>query len=105
MIGKLTSVENGPERNVEVVVTKSEVRSAISSPAGSIDPCSIDHYELSGLQHEAGLVTLTLALRDGQRVRFYSTESKFDMVLLLDQLDGTIGERWREAVAASVATP
>jgi hypothetical protein len=105
MIGKLTSVENGPERNVEVVVTKGEVRSAISSPAGSIDPRSIDHYELSGLQHEAGLVTLTLVLRDGQRVRFYSTESKVDMVLLLDQLDGTIGERRREAVDNPVGIP
>jgi hypothetical protein len=106
MIGKLTSVENGPERNVEVVVTKSDVRSAISSPAGSIDPRSIDHYAVSGLQqHETGLVTLTLVRRDGQRVRFYSTESKFDMVLLLDQLDGTIGERRREAVDAPVITP
>jgi hypothetical protein len=99
MISKLTSIENGPKRNVELVVTNAEVRSAISSPAGSFDPRSIDHYELSGLQqHETGLVTLTLVLRDGGRVRFYSTESKFDMVLLLDQLDGTIGERRREAI-------
>jgi hypothetical protein len=99
MIGKLTSIENGPERNMEIVVTRSEVRSAISSPAGSFDPRSIDHYELSGLQqHETGLVTLTLVLTDGQRVRFYSIESKFDMVLLLDQLDGTIGERRRDAI-------
>jgi hypothetical protein len=86
---------------VELVVTASQVRSEISSPAGSFDPRSIDHYEVSGLlQHDTGLVTLTLVLRDGQRVRFYSTESKFDMVLLLDQLDGTIGERRREVSRA-----
>lgn len=101
MIGKLTSVENGPERNVELVVTPSELRSEISSPGGSFDPGSIDHYEVSGLQqHDIGLVTLTFVLTDGQRVRFYRTESKFDMALLLDQLDGTIGARRREAVDA-----
>jgi len=99
MIGKLTSVENDPERNVELVVTASEVRSVISDPAGTFDPRRIDHYEVSGLQqHDTGLVRLIFVLTDGQRVRFYCTESKFDMVLLLDQLDCTIGERRREVI-------
>jgi hypothetical protein len=97
MIGKLTSVENGPERNVKLVVTASELHSEISSPAGSFDPHSVDHYKIAGLQErDTGLVTLTFVLASGQRVRFYCTESKFDMALLLDQLDGTIGERRRE---------
>jgi hypothetical protein len=101
MIGKLTSVENGPERNVDLSIAADEVRSEISSPPGSFDPRSIDHYEVSGLQqHDTGLITLAFALRNGRRVLFYSTESKFDMVLLLDQLDGTIGERRREVVDA-----
>src|SRR5688572_31968201 len=97
MIGKITSVENGPERNVKLVITASELRSEISSPSDTFDPRSIDHYEVSGLQeHDTGLVTLRFVLVDGRRVRFYSTEQKFDMALLLDQLDGTIGERRRE---------
>ena len=97
MIGKLTSVENGPERNVTLVITPSELRSKISSPAGSFDPQSVDHYEIVGMQErDIGLATLTVVLVHGQRVRFYCTESKFDMALLLDQLDGTIGERRRE---------
>ena len=97
MIGKLTSVENSPERNVKLVITASELRSEISSPSGAFDPRSVDHYEVSGLQEgERGLVTLIFVLADGQRVRFYCTESKFDMTLLLDQLDGTIGERRRQ---------
>ena len=97
MIGELTSVQNGPERNVRLVITPTEVCSEISSPLGSYDPRSIDHYELSGLQeHESSLVTLTLILADQRRVQFYSTRSKFDMALLLDQLDATIGERRRE---------
>jgi len=49
MIGKLTSVENGPERNVKLIITPTEVRSEISSPLGIYQPRSIDHYELSGL--------------------------------------------------------
>ena len=97
MIGKLTSVENGPERNVTLVITTSELRSEISSPTGSFDPQTVDHYEIVGMQeHNTGLATLTIVFVHGQRVRFYCTESKFDMALLLDQLDGTIGERRRE---------
>lgn len=97
MIGELTSVTNGPERNVRLVITPTEIYSEMSEPAGSYNPRSIDHYELSGLQqHEHGLVTLTFVLADQRRVRFYCTHSKFDMALLLDQLDGTIGERGRE---------
>ena len=96
MIGKLTSVENGPERNVKLVISSTEVCSEISSPPGSYQPQKIDRYELSGLQEPSGsLVTLTLVLADQRRVQFYSTHSKFDMTLLLDQLDATIGARRR----------
>jgi len=97
MIGKLTSAEKGPERNVKLIISPSEVCSDISSPPGSYQPQSIDHYEVSGMQESAGsLVTLTFVLTDQQRVQFYSTHSKFDMALLLDQLDATIGVRRRE---------
>ncbi len=97
MIGKLTSIENGPQRNVKLVITAGELGSEISSPSGTFDPQSVDHYEVSGLhERDVGLVTLRFVLTDGRRVQFYSTESKFDMALLLDQLDGTIGERRRE---------
>lgn len=97
MIGKLTSIENGPQRNVRLVITPVHVWSEISSPAGRWDPCNIDYYEVSGLrQQDHGLITLTLVLTNKQRVQFYSTEQKADMALLLDQLDGTIGERRRE---------
>ena len=97
MVGKLTSVEKGPERNVKLIISATEVSSEISSPPGSYQPQTIDYYELSGMQEAPGsLVTLTLVLTDRQRVQFYSTHSKFDMALLLDQMDATIGERRRE---------
>ena len=96
MIGKLTSVAKGPERNVKLVITPSEVRSEISEPPGSYDPQSIDHYEVTGLQQDdKGLVSLTFALADQRKILFYSTQQKWDMALLLDQLDATIGERRR----------
>jgi hypothetical protein len=99
MVGKLTSVENGPERNVKLTISRTEVCSEISSPAGSYNPQIIDHYEVSGLQdHDKGLVTLTLVLADQQRVQFYSTHSKFDMALQLDQLDATLGVRERKGI-------
>lgn len=99
MIGKLTSVENGPERNVKLLITASELYSEISSPSGTFDARSVDHYEVSVLPEcDTDLVTLRFVLTDGRRVRFYATESKFDMALLLDQLDGAIGEWRREVV-------
>lgn len=97
MIGRLTSLVNSPERSVKLLITSTEIRCEISEPAGSFDPQNISHYELSGLLHdEHGLVTLTFVFFDKRRVRFYCTNSKADMALLLDQLDGTIGERRRE---------
>src|SRR5262245_50377265 len=41
MIGKLTSVEEGPERNVRLVVTPAAVFSEISEPVGAYEPQAI----------------------------------------------------------------
>jgi hypothetical protein len=72
MIGKLTSVENGPERNVQLVITPSEVRSEISEPPGSYAPPRIDHYEVVGLQQDDnGLVSLTFVLADQRKILFF----------------------------------
>jgi hypothetical protein len=97
-VGEIMSIESGgPKRNLRVVVSDTEVSSEISSPPGAICPQSIDHYEPSGMQASPGsLITLTLVLTDQRRIDFYSTRSQFDMALLLDQLDGTIGLRKRE---------
>jgi hypothetical protein len=98
MIGKITSIEqDGPKRNVRLVISAAEVSSEISSPSGSIHPQDIDHYEVSGIDESPGsLVTLSFVLKDQRRVQFYTTHSKFDFALLLDQLDATIGARKRE---------
>jgi len=99
MIGKLTSLAEGPKRNVNVAISPTEVHSEISSPAGTYSPEQIDHYEIAGANEAEGLLTLEFVLVDRQRVRFYSTYSRGDMMLLLDQLDGTIGERPRKGLS------
>jgi len=96
MIGKLTSVEKGPERNVKLRITPTEVYSEMSSPGGACPPESIVSYEITELAKPHDVFTLVLLLADGQRVQFYTTQSQFDMALLLDQLDGTIGARPRK---------
>lgn len=97
MVGRLISIEAGPKRNVGLAISATEIQSEMASPGGCVDPRRIDHYELMGMhQPEGGLVTLTLVMSDRSRVRFYATESKFDMALLLDELDAAIGMRPRQ---------
>lgn len=96
MIGKLTSVDKGPKRTVRLVITPAAVFSEISKPVGTYEPQAIDHYQITGLQQrDEGIVALTFVMADQRKVLFYSTKQKLDMVLLLDQLDATIGERRR----------
>jgi hypothetical protein len=102
MIGKLISIKKGPERNVKLTISPTEVWSEISSPSDPVPPARIGYYEVSGMDQPAGsLIILTLVLVDQQRVRFYATHSQFDMGLLLDQLDGTINQRKRVVVPTS----
>ena len=97
MVGEIISVENGPQRNVKIIISQTEVYSEIAVPIETYDPKMIERYEVSGLElKDKGLVTLTLVLTDKRKILFYSTYSKFDMALLLDQLDGTIGFRPRK---------
>ena len=96
MIGKLISVEKGPERNVKIRITPTEVYSEIASPGGPCSAESIVGYEITDLAKPHDVFTLVLLLADGQRVQFYATQSQFDMALLLDQLDGTVGTRPRK---------
>ncbi len=104
-VGELISVENGPERNVKLTISPTEVYSEISEPAGIYRPQLITSYEVSGIQDkDKGLVTITFVLTDQRRVRFYSTHSKCDMGLLIDQLDATIGFRERKVVRIGFVT-
>lgn len=97
MIGKLVSVEKGPERNVTLRITPEEVYSEIASPSRSCRPESIARYEIH-IAKPPGVSTISFVLTDGQRVQFYASESQLDIALLIDQLDATIGVRPRTAL-------
>lgn len=99
LIGTLTgSVCGGvPQRSVKIVITPTELFSEISEPSGMYPPEAVGYFEIRGSRgNSEGLVTLTFVLTDQQRVRFYATFSKFDIVILLDQIVAKIGDRRRE---------
>ncbi|PAW77725.1 MAG: hypothetical protein B9S32_10645 [Verrucomicrobia bacterium Tous-C9LFEB] len=96
MIGELISVENGPQRNVKILVSPTELYSQISEPSGTYLPQNIAYYEIRDLQeHDSEISTITFVMTDNHKALFYSTHSKFDLGLLLDELDSVIGTRRR----------
>lgn len=100
MIGRLVSVERGPERNVRLIVTPKMLASEISIPTGPVDPALVESYSVvQTIDSNGTLSRLHFVLTDGGNTCFYSTYSMFDLALLLDQLDATIGERPRTLFA------
>lgn len=96
MLGKLTSVEHGPERNVKVTVTTNEVFSEIADPPGRLRTSDIVEYVVrESLCESEPLVSLEFVMTKAGKVTFYRTQSRFDMALLLDWLDSEIGVRPR----------
>ena len=77
-------------------MTTETLVSEISSPSGSIDPRQIDRCGIVQSNDQEGTLSrLEFILSTGGRVCFYLTYSAFDLALLLDELDGTIGQRPR----------
>ena len=103
MIGELTSVDNGPQRNVKLTIAADEVFSEIADPPGSLSPSDIVEYHARETLFEAGrLISLEFVLRNGSMVTFYRTRTMLDFGLLLDWLDAVIGFRprtWVERIA------
>lgn len=96
MMGNLISLESGPERNVHITIRVEMLLSEISMPSGAINPREIESYEINRCKEREGTrLWLWFHLSNGNRVLFYSTCSQVDLVLLLDQIDGTIGSRPR----------
>lgn len=98
-VGALTGVvcDQRPQRDVKIVVTSTELFSEISEPSGTCAADAIDYFEIRNSRGDGeGLLTLTFVLTNQQRVCFYATRSRFDMVILLDQIVANIGPRRRE---------
>ena len=99
-IGKVTSVENGPERDVEVRISPQEVYSEISDPPGAIPTPDIAGCNVVEESTPNGLlVHLYLSVGEGT-IRFYTGETQADIALLLDELEASRGafpRTWKRA--------
>jgi hypothetical protein len=98
VIGQLTSVVNGPERNVKVTITPEEVYSEIAEPSGARRASDLVEYVVKEETLDgATLFTLefTMSTPGLEKISFYRTHSQFDLALLLDMLEATIGDRPR----------
>jgi len=94
MIGKLTSLDP-LERNVELQISTDSLRSEISNPQGDVAPQRVNGYVIEQRNDVFHLI-MKLDGQHSKTIDFYRTQSKGDLALLLDLLDGTIGERPRK---------
>src|SRR4030095_12443287 len=98
MIGRLTSVANGPERNVKLTITSEDVYSEIAERAGVRKASDVVEYVVrEETVGGAPLYTLefTMSTPGLEKISFYRTHSQFDLALLLDMLEAKIGDRPR----------
>ena len=103
-IGKITSVEHGPVRDVTVRILAQELFSEISDPPGPIQGADVRAYDV--VEQREGdrlLVHLDLQMTAGRTVRFYTGEAQFDIALLLDELEAALGDKPRTWTKAEQA--
>jgi hypothetical protein len=101
MIGQLISVANVPERNVKLTINAEEVYSQIADPQGAIKASDITEYLIKEETIEGALLyslEFTMSSPGLGKVSFYRTRSQFDLALLLDMLEATIGDRPRRRI-------
>lgn len=94
-MGRIISLAKGPERDVEVRITSSEIFSAISDPPGAIGGAEVAGLEIA--EEKKGLTfsfpdysfRLFIRLSSGRRVLFYEGATRFDLALLLDEIEAS----------------
>ena len=94
MIGQLTSLDP-LERNVDVRITSDSLFSEISDINAEIDAHRVSGYVIDQ-RNDVYHLLIKVDELNSDPVDFYRTRSKGDLALLLDLLDGTIGDRPRE---------
>ena len=105
-IGKITSVDaTGPKRNVNVRIASNELFSEIADPSGPIPGGDITAVRVAEQQTgDTHVLHLYLETAGGNSIRFYTAETKFDIALLLDELEASLGQRprtWTKAEPAA----
>jgi len=96
-LGKIISVgEERPKRNVEIRITSESLLSAISDPPGEIAASDVSGFDVVEKKSLRGLLYhLYLRLNHGDTVLFYSTKTQFDIALILDELEASLGDKPR----------
>ena len=97
-VGKITSIENGPKRDVDVRITPDRLFSEISIPPGEIVGASVSGIRV--VEEEVGdndCFHLYLETLPGACVLFYTAATKFDIALLLDELEASLGNKLTRA--------
>ena len=105
MLGEITSLENGPVRNVAVSIKSDLLESEIATPKGPIHP-----DEVTGIILEKRKKLFRTAFHLGLKTKsseidFYRSRSSFDIALLLDELDAIIGHRPRTLINIEFKAP
>src|SRR4051812_24326006 len=89
--GKITSLSDGPKRDIEVRISPTELFSAISDPPGSIAGSEVVGCDVVETRRwfRPALCRLYLLLTGRRRVLFYAGEGQFDVALLLDEIQAS----------------
>lgn len=98
MIGKLTSLDDGPKRSVEVTITPYLLNSELAKPQGAVSPSEVRGLILERRRWFFRNVIRLWLQTDAGEVDFYRSRSMFDVVLLLDELEAAIGHKPRTLI-------
>ena len=92
-IGKITAIDaTGPKRNVNVRIASDELFSEIADPSGPIQGGDITAVRVAEQAGDTNVLHLYLETSGGKSIRFYTAETKFDITLLLDELEASLGQ-------------
>ena len=97
-LGSITSLETGMVRDVDLRISVDSLFSEIAEPPGMVLADGVSGIELVEITMEGEPVyQLFLDLVNGGSVMFYASRSKFDVALVLDELEsvgGAVVRRW-----------
>lgn len=95
-IGRIISIEHGPQRDVAVRITPHWLTSEISVPPGEVRGADVSAIHVTEERAEGMQVfRLDLETIRGERVVFYTAVTKLDIALLLDELEASLGDKLR----------
>ena len=99
--GHITSLTEGPKRDVEVRISSKELFSEISDPPGAIQTTDVTGYEIVA-EGDPNTYSFRLYVRlvTGSRVLFYGGVTQIDRALLLDEFEAALPNLPRTRIKA-----